>query len=176
MFLHSGMCHFATVFEKSQFYWLINILLRRKWVLWGWHNMLRYSLSEVDSCCGGKYEEVGAEVPLLVLLLCPLPPQLFSSSGFSVEDLALRRSRGWGSVTFDEWILFWLTPLSSGCLILILCFFPHLSFTLSEHLSGLCSSLKTVVADLIGLCWTLALRCISYDHLEASSTQTSCED
>lgn len=46
---------------------------------------------------------MGAEVLLLVvLLLSALPPQLFSSSSFSVEHLALRRSRGWGSVTFDE--------------------------------------------------------------------------
>ena len=29
--------------------------------------------------------------------------------------------------------------------------------------------------DLIGLCWTLALCCISYDHLGDSLTQTSCE-
>lgn len=66
----------------------------------------------------------------------PHPPQLFSSSGFSVEHLALRKSRGWGSGTFDEWILLWLTPLLSGCLISILCFFPHLSFTLFLWMSS----------------------------------------
>lgn len=50
--------------------------------------------------------------------------------------------------------------------------FHHWTFF---SLSGLCSSLKTVVADLIGLCWTLALCCFSYDHLWDSLTQTSCE-
>lgn len=108
-----------------------------------------------------------------------LLPQLVSSSGFSVEHLALRRSRGWGSVTFDEWIHLWLTLLLSDCLISTLYFFLHLSFARSLNpflsLSGLCSSLKTVVADLIGLCWTLALCCISYDHLRDSLTLTSCE-
>lgn len=50
--------------------------------------------------------------------------------------------------------------------------FHHWTFF---SLSGLCSSLKTVVADLIGLCWTLALCCFSYDHLWDSLSQTSCE-
>lgn len=126
--------------------------------------------------------EVGGGVLLLPsfsLSLFTLLPQLISSSGFSVEHLALRRSRGWGSLTFDEWIHLWLTPLLSDCLILTLYFFPHVSFARSLNLflslSGLCSSLKTVVADLIGLCWTLALCCISCDHLRGSLTQTSCE-
>lgn len=116
------------MFEKSLFCWLINILCRN-WVLWQWHGMLGYSLSEVDSCVG-EWEEVGAEVLLLLSPSLHTPPQLFSSSGFSVEHLALRRSCGWGSVTFDEWILLWLTPLLSDCLILILYVFPHFSFTL----------------------------------------------
>lgn len=56
-------------------------------------------------------------------------------------------------------------------------FFPifHL-LSFSECLSGLCSLPKTVVADLIGLCWTLALHRISYDHLGVLSAQISCED
>lgn len=122
LFPHSGMCQNDTVFEKSPFCWLINILCH-KWMLWRWHGMLGYSLSEVDSC-DGEWEEVGAEVLLLLSPSLHTPPQLFSSSGFSVEHLALRRSCGWGSVTFDEWILLWLTPLLSGCLILMLYVFP----------------------------------------------------
>lgn len=116
------------------------------------------------------------------LFLLTLLPKLISSSGFSAEHLALRRSRGWGSVTFDEWIHLWLTPLLSDCLILTLSISlpPSLVCTLSlslslNPLSGLCSSLKTVAAGLIGLCWTLALCCISCDHLAGSLTQTSCE-
>lgn len=129
MFPHSGMCHFDTVFEKSQFCWLINILLRRKWVLWGWHDIFFQRL--IVPVVGSR-RKWGAEVLLLVvvLLLSLLPLQLLSSSDFSVEHLALRRSHGWGSVTSDEWIFLCLNPLLSGCLILILCFFPHLSFTL----------------------------------------------
>lgn len=142
---------------------------------------------EGDRGCGGEWEEVGGGVllhsfsPPLSLSFFTLLPQLISSSGFSVEHLALRRSRGWGSVTFDEWIHLWLTPLLSDCLILTLSIsFPisrllSLSLNLFLSLSGLCSSLKTVVADLIGLCWTLALCCISCDHLGDSLTQTSCE-
>lgn len=43
--------------------------------------------------------------------LCALSSLSLCSSDFSVEHLALRRSRGWGSVTFDEWIHLWLTLL-----------------------------------------------------------------
>lgn len=72
------------------------------------------------------------------LFLLRLLPKLISSSGFSAEHLAPRRSRGWGSVTFDEWIHLWLTPLLSDCLILTLSISsPNsgslpFSFTLSE--------------------------------------------
>lgn len=66
---------------------------------------------EVGSGCGEKWEEMSGGVLLSVsrslslflsLAAFTLLPQLISSSGFSVEHLALRRSRGWGSVTFDE--------------------------------------------------------------------------
>lgn len=69
-----------------------------------------------DSGCGesGRQWVEGFFTSFTLLL------QLISSSGFSVEHLALRRSRGWGSVTFDEWIHLWLTSLLSDCLIMTL--------------------------------------------------------
>lgn len=144
-----------------------------------------FSLDSYSCCSGGLDVGGGVLLPSFSLSLSSIAllPQLISSSGFSMEHLALSKSRGWGSVTFDEWIHLWLTPLLSDCLILTLSPSPFLSPSLicsvSEPLllllSGLCSSLKTVVADLIGLCWTLALCCISYDHRGDSLTWASSE-
>lgn len=99
--------------------------------------MLGYSLQMVivvavgDS--GWKFGGGGSSLLLSAssFALLPLLISSVSSSGFSVEHLALRRSHGWGSVTFDEWVHLWLTPLLSDCLImtlsLSLCFsFPPL--------------------------------------------------
>lgn len=85
--------------------------------------------------------------PSLSVSSFALLPQLISSSGFSVEHLALRRSRGWGSVTFDEWIHLWLTLLLSDCLIL--------SLSLSVSLS--CSHLLLLWTSVSLSFWPLLL-------------------
>lgn len=111
--------------------------------------------------------------PFLSLLIC--------SSDFSVEHLAPRRSCGWGSVTFDEWIHLWLTPLLSVCLILTCVLFlsQSLIFSFSEPSClpfwPLLLTQDRGVAALIGLSWTLPLSCISYDHCRDSLRKASCE-
>lgn len=145
-----------------------------------WHAGI-FSL-EGDGGYGGEWEEVGSSS-----LLFFLSHSLFLHTPSAHQFIRLLHGtlspeeKPWVGVCNFWWMntslthspFIWLFNLDS------LCFFPHLSFALSLNLflslSGLCSSLKTVVADLIGLCWTLALCCISYDHLEDSLTQASCE-
>lgn len=97
-----------------------------------WHAGI-FSL-DGDSSCGWGWEVVGGEVLLHFFSISSfsLLRQLVSSSGFSAEHLALRRSRG--SVTFDELIRLWLTPLLSHCLIFSLFLFhsPSLVCSLSK--------------------------------------------
>lgn len=136
-----------------------------------------------DSACGGGWEVVGGGVllhsfPLSLLLRTPPSAHQFI---MLLRGTLSPEEKPWVGVCNFWWMntslthssFIWLFNLDS------LYFFLHLSFARSLNLflslSGLCSSLKTVVADLIGLCWTLALCCISYDHLRDSLTQTSCE-
>lgn len=95
-----------------------------------------FSLDSYSGCSGGLDVGGGVLLPSFSLSLSSIAllPQLISSSGFSMEHLALSKSRGWGSVTFDEWIHLWLTPLLSDCLILTLSLSFSISFSISHLL------------------------------------------
>ena len=147
LFSYSGVCHYDMVFEKSRCCWRMCRL--SNWAVWRWHGMLclpPLRMIVVVLGCRRKWVK-GVLLRLLLLLLhssaflclssLTIFPQLISSSDSSMEHLALRRTRGWGPGTFDEWKHIWLTPLLSDFLILtvsISFLISHL-LTLSEPLS-----------------------------------------
>lgn len=166
------------VFENPQFCWLINCLCHLTEIYVGitWHAVL-FSLDGVSGC-GGGFEVVGGGVRLhFSLHVFPLPVLIRLLHGtLSPEE------KPWVGVCNFWWMntslthssFIWLFNLDSLSLFFLYRSFVPSPNRLFSH-SGLCYSLKTVVVDLIGLCWTLALCCISYDHLGASLTQASCE-